>query len=38
MLVIAKGDPVQAVKSIVTAAFLGLHVNVATIRVYIKYK
>ena len=38
MLVIAKGDPVQAVKSILTAAFPQLHVTVVAIRVYIKYK
>ena len=38
MLVIAKADPVQAVKSILTAAFPWLHVNVVAIRVDIKYK
>ena len=37
---IARSDAgnVQAVKSIVTAAFPHLHVTVVAIRVYIKYK
>lgn len=38
MLVIAKGDPVQAVKSIVITAFPRLHVTVVANRVYLNYK